>query len=465
MQIPIISGIYRDDGQLQPARPVNLIPTPKDSGISNGYLRPAEGLVQYATGSGNDRAAIVWNGVHYRVSGDKLISVSDAGVVTVIGNVGSGQSATLDYGFDRLVVVSNGNVFYWTGSVFSQITDSDLGFILDGCWIDGYFLFTDGESLITTELNDPLAVNPLKYGSSEADPDSVVAVFRIRTELYAVNRYSIEVFDNVGGELFPFQRIDGAMGNKGAIGTQAVCVFTDNLVFVGGARNESLGAYIAQNSQTMKVSTPDIDALLNAVPVSQWGAIQVETRLDQSHQWIYIHLPDRTVVFDKAGSEALQQPVWFTLCTGVIGFSQYQARNFVWAGNNWACGNPVANQIGKLSSAISHHWGSPVRWEFSTSIIYNKNSGAIFQRLELSVLAGQVEINVDPRISTSYSVDGQTWSMPKSIPAGRIGNTSHRPVWLQQGIMKNWRIQRFQGDSYSHITIVGLDITLEPLAW
>jgi hypothetical protein len=44
-------------------------------------------------------------------------------------------------------------------------------------------------------LNDPTAVDPLKYGSSEADPDPILAIRKIRNEVYALNRHTVEVFD------------------------------------------------------------------------------------------------------------------------------------------------------------------------------------------------------------------------------------------------------------------------------
>ena len=45
MQIPIVSGIYTDNGpDLRTAYPVNFFVTPKGSGISDSYLRPADGL-------------------------------------------------------------------------------------------------------------------------------------------------------------------------------------------------------------------------------------------------------------------------------------------------------------------------------------------------------------------------------------------------------------------------------------
>ena len=89
MQIPIIQGVFSDmSADLRTAYPINLTAVPKQQGISQGYLCSDEGIVQMATGQGSDRGAIVWNGVCYRVSGTKLVSVSGSGLVTVLGDVG-----------------------------------------------------------------------------------------------------------------------------------------------------------------------------------------------------------------------------------------------------------------------------------------------------------------------------------------------------------------------------------------
>ena len=46
MQIQILNGIYTDNGpDLRTAYPVNMVPVPKQSGISNGFLRPGDGIV------------------------------------------------------------------------------------------------------------------------------------------------------------------------------------------------------------------------------------------------------------------------------------------------------------------------------------------------------------------------------------------------------------------------------------
>ena len=175
MQISILNGIYTDGASdFRTAYPRNLVPVPKQQGISQGYLRPAEGIVQFGVGPGSDRGGINWNNRCYRVMGTKLCAVESDGTTTILADVGGNDQVVLDYSFDRLAIVSAGRLFYWNGSVLTEVTDPDLGIVNDLVWVDGYFVTTDGTSLVVTELNDPTAVNPLKYGSSESNPDPIL---------------------------------------------------------------------------------------------------------------------------------------------------------------------------------------------------------------------------------------------------------------------------------------------------
>jgi hypothetical protein len=467
MQIPILSGIYTDNGpDFRTSYPVNLVPVPKASGASNSYLRPADGIVLHGYGPGVDRGGINWNGVCYRVMGSKLVAISDAGLITTLGDVGNdGNLVTFDYSFDLLGIASAGKLFFYSATTNSltQNTDPDLGTVLDMCWVDGYWMTTDGEFLVVTELSNPFAVNPLKYGSSEADPDPVVALLKLRNEVYALNRNTIEVFDNIGGDFFPFNRIDGAQVQKGVVGTFACCVFQESIAFLGSGRNEAPGVYMGANAQAKKISTQEIDQILLQYTEQQLSTVKLESRNDKSHQHLYMHLPDRTLVFDIAASEALQELVWFTLTSTIVGFSQYRARNFVWCYDKWLVGDPQTDQIGYTTNTISSHWGQKVRWEFGTAIVYNESNGAIFNQLELVSLTGRVALGTNPQISTSYSVDGQSWSQDKFISVGTTGSTRKRLVWFQQGHMRNWRVQRFRGDSDAHISFARLEAKLEGL--
>lgn len=468
MQIPILSGIFADASpDFRTSYPKNLIPVPKDTGISGGYLKPADGLVASGEGPGIGRGGINWNGSLYRVMGTKLVCISKDNSVIEIGEVGGTSQVTFDYGFTYLAIASNNNLFLYDGINLTQVTDSDLGTVIDVVWVDGYFMTTDGEFLVITDLNDPFSVNPLKYGSSEADPDPISGLLKLRNEIYALNRYTVEVFDNVGSSggsnIFPFQRITGAQIQKGCVGTHACCVFLDNIAFIGGGRNESPSIFMGANGLTQKIATREIEEILSTYTEEQLSYAFLEERVEKAHQFLVSHLPNHTLVFDGAATIAMGQPVWFTLSSTLVGDGKWKASSMIWCYDKWNVFNPETNQFGYMDNTISSHWGVDIGWEFGTQIIYNESNGAIFHELELVALTGHVAANVSPTIWAQHSDDGETWSVEKPILAGTLGQRSKRLVWLQQGYMNNWRIQRFRGTSEAHIAISRIEARLEPL--
>src|SRR5690242_19811165 len=309
MQIPILSGIFTDEAaDFRAAYPRNMIPVPKQQGISEGYLRPCEGVTQVGTGPGVSRGGILWRGTLYRVMGGNLVSIASNGIVTTLASIPGSDEVTLDYSFDQLAIVANGALYYWDGSALSQVTDTDLGTVVSMVWVDGYFMTTHAEFLVVTDLNDPMSINPLHYGSSEADPDPIVALLKLRNEVYALNRNTIEVFNNIGGSLFPFQRNEGAQIQRGCMGSHCCAVFNEAIAFLGGARDESPAVWLGANSTTQKLSTREIDTVLQGYTEAELAASVMESRMDKSHQWLYLHLPDQTWVYDVIASAIAQQP-------------------------------------------------------------------------------------------------------------------------------------------------------------
>jgi len=464
MQVPILSGIYTDEGpDFRTSYPRNMVPVPKDQGISKGYLRPADGILLFGTGPGIDRGCVVWNGINYRVMGTQLVRVNADGTVVSLGTIAGTGQCTLDYGFDRMSISGGGNLYYWDGTALTQVIDADLGTVIDHIWVDSYTMTTDGVSLIVTDLNDAYSVNPLKYGSAEADPDRIMGLLKLRNEPYALGRFTIEVFDNVGGNQFPFARNSGAQIQRGVIGTFAAAVFMEQIAFLGGARNESPAVWLGVNSSTIKISTREVDMILQQYTEEQLALVVVEVRVDKNHQHLLIHLPDQCLVYDGTASQAVGEPVWFPLDSGLVEKATYRARNLVWCYDKWLCADPTSSSLGQLVQTVSTHYGAVIGWDFGTSIIYNASRGAIFSQMELVCLPGRVALGADPVVWTSYSLDGETWSMEQSCSAGKQGDRLRRLTWLDNGDMENWRIQRFRGTSDAHMAVARLEIEIEAL--
>lgn len=461
MQIPILSGIATDsNSDFRTSFPVNMVPVPSDTGISSGYLRPAEGSVRTGGTPGIPRGGIEWRGNCFRVMGTKLIMTSPSNTI-ILGDVGDGGRCSFDYSFDYLAITSGGRMYYWNGAVLQQVVDADLGLALAVKWIDGYFMTTDGEFLVVTDINNPFSINPLRYGSAEADPDPILTIVKIRNEIYAVNRNTIEVFDNVGANLFPFQRNESAQIPKGAIGHNAAIAFESTVAFVGGGRNESLGVYLGINGVATKISTREIDKMLaeQANPTQ----IILEMRTDLGHAHLWIRLQDRTIAYDSTASQLMGAPIWFQLTSATIGFAPYRVVDPVFSNGVWLVADAQTGDVGIMTPSTANQFGDVARWEFSTFIFYNEGRGAIFNSIELVCLTGRVAGGFDPQVSTSYSNDGQTWSLPRNIRAGMAGDRMKRLAWFQMGHMLNWRVQRFQGDTQAMLSVARLEVALEPL--
>ena len=466
-QIPILSGIKAKGADFKTEFPLNLIPVPKSQGVSDGYLRPAEGIITIADGGGTNRGGTQWRGEHYRVSGINLIKISAAGVVTTIGPIGATGGfnfATFAQSFDYLAINAGNKVFMYDGNTLTEVTDPDLGISLDIEWANGYFISTDGESLVSSDINDPFSYNVLRYASSEINPDPVVALQKLRNEIYAVNRYTIEVFAAISnpGLGFPFARIEGAQIMKGAVGSRACCEFMQALAFLGSGDNQPPAVWAATGGTATKLSTRDIDDALKTYSDEVLAAVVMESRADRGHEFLYVHLPDRTFVYDGMASATLQQPIWFVLQSGSGG---YRARGMVWCYNQWNVADPFGSLIGKFSDEIGSHYGDLTMWQFSTPVIYGDGRGVQVHELELVALPGSVALGDDPVIGTAYSLDGVSWSQTKYIKAGKSGERNKRLIWDRQGEFRNWRIQRFSGDSRAHVAFARLEARFEPLTW
>lgn len=465
-KIDLLAGIYADTvGDFVDSLPRNREPIVMATGLSEGYLRMAPGITGTTTGPGRDRGAINWNGVPFRVMGQSLVALNaEGGIAETLGNVGDGDQVSLDYSFDNLIINSGDRLYYWNETEgLRQVTDPDLGEVVDAIWIDGYTMTTDGAYLVVTELNDPMAVDPLKYGSSEEDPDPVVALFRVRGEVYALNRNTIEVFNNIGGNGFPFQRNTGAQIPFGCVGTHAKSLFLQSFAFVGSARNEALGVYVAGSGDATKISTRQVDKLLAKLSDEEAAAIVMEARVDDDEQRLLIHLPNETLVFFSEASRKSQAKIWTVYASGVEANEAYRGRNAVLAFGRWLVGDAAGN-IGYIDSSVPTHFGEVTGWQFDTALIFNEAGRGIINSLTLTGLPGRALPSADPRVFMSYSIDGVIYGQEYAISTGRTGQRDKIMQWRKPRRFDSWITARFRGADNGMAAFARLDAVIEPLA-
>jgi hypothetical protein len=432
--------------------PVNLEPIMLDNKIAAGQFRASAGVQTIASGPGVDRGGVVYKGQHIRVMGASLVSVT-GGAVNVIGDVGGTGPVSLDYGFDRLIIRSGDKLFYYNDAGLTQVTDIDLGPVTDAIWVDGYTMTTDGTSIVVTELANSMSVEPLKYGSAEEDPDMVTGLARVRGEVLVTGRYTIEFLENVGGNGFPFRVIDGATIPYGCVSASAKASFLESLAFVGSARNEALGVYIAGSGTAAKISSRALDRDLAKLPDP--SVIEVEARTYLDERRLLIHLPDKTWVYYHNASQKAQMLLWGTI--------QNKARHAVEMNGEFYVGNAEGVEVGKLVHDSSAVFGQLQEWTFTTGFISNEGRGYIIKSVELLGLPGNIATG-EAKIFMSLSRDGRTYGQERAINAGKPGERNKRLQWRPMTHVPNYAIIKFRGYDHALPGFTKLELDVEGLA-
>jgi hypothetical protein len=554
--LPLMTGgtSTTDDGNVQGAFAVNVklrqIPTKDKPGTCTSHGGLSQYMASTAAGE-SDRGGILWNGVMYRVQGASVYSYTTAGVRTKIGTVANdGLRCRLDYSFDFLLIVSAGNLYYYTPNGFSHatglsfasggtgyaagdtITLGPLGVyatvtvtavsggvptaasitnapqvltqfipanpvpqvlssgggtgaafnvtwtslgnfiqvdmsksagitpVVDACFMAGYVMVTDGVDVWSSSLVN-LTFFPGYFGSAEYDPDGITYIFKLNNQLYVGGKNTTQTMANTGGNNFPFTAQQSYTFDIGCVSRQTMCYFNRTLAWIGGGRNMPNGVWILNGNAPAKISSAAVDYELSQLTADQVAVVTLEAISFEDSEFLYVHLPNKTLLFDATATTGLGVKFWTQLNSGAEADAFYRARNFVRFNGMWACGDLADNRVGFLDSSTGGHYGAPVLHRSSSPMVILPLASSGLRSVELKCVTGQA--GDTSRIAMTYSSDGIRWSQTRYTKAVTRGGYSKRIRWLPGGLTRNKLQVRIDHVTTAHVTWFGLDLELEPL--
>lgn len=458
IQVPIIRGDRINSfSDYEDALPINMIAVSRDIQGASGYLYSHDGLSQIRTGEGPDRGALYNERMQrsFRVSGRKLIEITATGTV-VLGDIpGSGQ-ATIAYSFNSIMVVADGSAYRYDGSVFTQITDPDIGSPLSVTWIDGYYFFTDGEYIYHTDINDESSIDPLKFATSEISPDPTKAVSRTQDDLVVVfNRYSTEYFINQANEQFAFTRLNQKAVNAGIVGTHAWTEMDGNLYILGGRKEERVSVHLLATGQTIAIATRYIDSIISSYSETDLVNAKLECRIADRDQLLYVHLPNDTLVFNQSIAKKLgQDSAWSRLESNE---NAWRAVNMIFdpSLNLWVCGDRLDSKIGKLDHSKASQYGDSVDSVFYTPFIPIESASV--DQIELKTVSGFTAEDTSLFLSTTR--DGAQYSQEWSKEVSVVQNYEHRYIPRRLGYVRLIVGFKFRAHHKEKICVSGLVVS------
>ena len=167
------------------------------------------------------------------VAGDRFY-VSDLAGFTDIGPITSdGDSVTIEANFERVFVATAGELWTYDGETLEQIELPDGQPIVDLDIINSYCVVGLSDGRFFWLVPGEIVFDALNFATAESLPDGIVAVRRLKDELFFFGSRSVEVWQATGDADSTFQRAGGRLIDRGCLARETVAMFDNSLIFVG----------------------------------------------------------------------------------------------------------------------------------------------------------------------------------------------------------------------------------------
>jgi hypothetical protein len=462
MKLPMIKGTKADAGiEWRDAIPLNMVAYNTPVKGSPGFMRTADGLVSFGTGSGADKNA-VWNERlydHFRISGSDLISVDQFGISTVLQNLGSiGAFPTaLPYSFNTQGIVAGGGFSLWDGSTYTPVSKPvGAGDFLDGVQIDSYYILCDSDNLWNTDIADETTISAINFAGSDFSPDPILGVDQTSdNKLVVFNRYTTERFYNAAGPQFPFARIPNAAIPIGIVGTRAKTRIGDGgWIVLGGSKEYSPGFYLLTNSY-QSITNREIDIILDSYADSELEGAILEFRDTREQSLMIAQLPRHTLVYDITYSGIVGEPIWYEFSSGDDSWQAingvYDPRGGLNRKSSWIYGNKNTNDLMELDRTTFAQLDVEQPWEVSTPLV---RVGGTVKSFEVQMLPG---FNAT-KIFFSTTSDGVQYGNSVLMDSGPVGNYTDRMIERRLGDYPNGFGVKLRGYDKKAVVLSELEV-------
>jgi hypothetical protein len=422
----------------------------------------AKSIVLLTRTPGVDDWATVGNGpIHgmhsaldalYVVSGSKLYEVDENGASTELGDVGPVGNLDIDSNGDSVVVVNEPNAFYWDGTDFGQITDTD--FTSRGAgdveFVDNWLLFREPNSgrFFGADLGTATDFDALNFATAEGFPDDLVGLKVDHRDVGLFGSETIELWGNDGGAGFPFSRNINGLLEIGTLNGRTIAKQDNTVMWLADDYTvRRLNGTTPERISNHAVEQSIVDATIAAGRAYAYS--------QDGHLFYVLTFPEVTWVCDATTRQwhkrkTYGEEYWVPHCHA-------QAFGYELVGDN------TSNKIGKLDPEIYDEWGNTLLMSWTYQTVYAEQTLAFHDKLEIVLEVGVGLVTgqgSDPQIMLDYSDDGgNTWETVEPQSMGAIGEYLTRVEWTQLGSANN-RVYRASVSDPVPVNVVDTIITV-----
>ena len=464
IQLPLITGKQVDtSADYRDYLPINMLPISEPAPNAQGYFTNHPGLelkTELTGGASNGGIYNAQDNTLYRLIGSSLY-----GNDTQLAVTGASGRATFAYSPNSVAFTgSNGKGYYWNGTALSEfknwqpgesdqgITNYQVDGIIDVTRNLGRYIWLTAKSFIISDLQNeqrPDFVAPIY--SAESDPDDNVAVTVWADFVVVMGRNSTEFFRLTGDAAQVYVAQRSLVIQFGCISTHAKCNFAGGIAVVGSARNVPPSIALLAGNGVQKLSTPEIDKVLQTYNDSTLQNTVLEAAVWRGMNLLYVHLPLETLVY------VAQSQTWIRLKSD-LGNARWTGIDIIYNANSGQteCGDKGAGKIGLFTRTMSQY-GVQQEAYLQTALI--KTGKATVYDLSIDSVSGFGEKPV--KLSISATENGYTYSSEQTLDISNPLNYTKLPLMNRVGGVRDkigFRLRMIASDS---INISGFSARIE----
>jgi len=416
----------------------------------------APGILPFANcGVGPVRGFNFMNGVAYVVSGQRLYSLTSAGVVTDIGGsiAGSGVVSMANNG-TQVCIVNGLNGFIWSqAGGFQVITSVNFFPANTATFFDNYFVFDKAASnqFFISASADGTTFSGTDFAAAEVQSDYVLSIVNQQETLLIFGERTIETWYDAGALNFPFLRTSGATIERGC-GALRTPIKEDNSVFFLG---NDIVTYRLSGTSLERISTHAIEDMMQSFPTVSDAYTFSYTF--EGHKFINFVFPtaNASLVYDVATKLWHERESWDQNNNS---YGRWRGNCCLMAFGKVLIGDAYSGQIGYLDQNTFTEYGNTMRSIMSSPPIHDDRKLLGVPLFELDVESGVGNTTgqgSNPQIMLDWSQDGGRTFMPLQPwqTLGAIGAYTTRARWLGLGSSRQWIFRAMISDPVKQTVI------------
>ena len=321
-------------------------------------------------------------------------------------------------GDGQIMVISKPWIEYHSqeGEIKSPATDFELEGVIDIDRHEGRYVWINKRNFGCTALTKGDTGDPdtspeqrpdyiAPFYSAESDPDDNKAIKSWQGKYVAVfGRNTTQWFGLTGNAEQIYSPQKSMQTAAGIVSTHSVCRYKDAFAAIGSTKGGTLQAMYIAPGATQKISTANIDVIINSYKESELQSVLIETVMINNHDFLFFHLPNETLVFDG------NQNVWFTLKSDIEGDKPYTGRHIIYnQEEGLSIGDAVTGRVGKLDDTVSSQYGELVEFLLYTPLVrVNQGRGKV-PLFDLKFDSVYGHVNEFQAVYLSQTIDGMMY--------------------------------------------------------